>query len=44
MGGEHVGRLGGGHEVDQRFTRDEDHTGHGRARYMRDNRRMVTLR
>ena len=44
MGGEHVDRVRLGDQVDQRFACDEDHSGHGRARYMRDDRTMVTLR
>ena len=45
VGGERVDRLRGGDQVDQRFACDEDHSGHGRARYMRvvENRVMSVL-
>jgi hypothetical protein len=43
MGRKRVGRVRQGDQVDERFARDEDHSGHGRARYMRveENRVMV---
>src|ERR671910_84884 len=46
MGRERVDRVRHGDQVDERFARDEDHSGHGGARYMRvvDNRVMVTSR